>query len=809
MLTPTAQIVRPVGRIVEIGGRPVDLALSPDGNTAYVKDNRGLLLIDVAQGKLLQELPFPSGGGSMAGIALSPNQKRLYLTTAQDLLFEATLVDGRASWGRSLRIPGPNGGASHLVGVAVRQDGERAWVCASRSNSVVEVDLKSFSVLRTIPVGVAPFDVKLLRDGATLCVTNWGGSHPLPGDEAAMSSGSAVRVDAHGVASSGTVGWVDLAAGRQVAEVEVGLHPGDLELHPDGRRLLVANANSDTVTVLDVRDRRVLQQLRVATSDALRYAGASPNGLAVSSDGKTVAVALGGENAVIRCRFHAATGRLSIQDRFPTAWYPSAIALRQNRFVVVNTKGAGSRRVEPGAPKWGVKQFAGSVQIGSWSDRKLGGDTTLRDAARPADATVGGDPRIRHVVYIIKENRTYDQVFGDMAAGDGDPSLCIYGEDVTPNHHALARRFGLLDNYYCNGVVSADGHSWATEGNVTDHLERSFGGFTRSYTFGDDPLTYTRTGFIWDRVLDAGLTFRNYGEMDYAEPVPADSGFREIYRDFVSGSHRIAFRQNIGVTRLRRYSSRHYPGWNMKIPDVLRADVFLRELKEFERAGEFPNLTIIYLPSDHTSGLSPGAPTPRAQVADNDLALGRIVEGLSQSRFWERMCIFVNEDDPQDGFDHVDGHRSLCLVISPYSTGGVDSRFYNQTSVLGTTGELLGFPPATRFEALSPSLAPCLRGARNLTPFRALPNRVALDEMNLTPSRASNVERRWYSLSASLNFSRMDGADEDSLNRVLWHAARGRAPYPSTVAGSHGAGLARRGLRVDSPPTDEGNGDDR
>jgi len=229
-----------------------------------------------------------------------------------------------------------------------------------------------------------------------------------------------------------------------------------------------------------------------------------------------------------------------------------------------------------------------------------------------------------------------------MPEGNGDPELCVFGHEVTPNHHALAEQFVLLDNFYCNGVNSADGHSWVTEGNVTDHLEKSFGGFTRSYTWGDDPLTYSSSGFIWDNVLLHGLSFRNYGEMDYAEPVPKEATFENIYQDFIGKAGRMQFSQNIGIETLRRYSCPEYPGWNMKIPDLLRVEVFLRELKEYEQKGEWLNFIILYLPNDHTSGTSPGAPTPRAQVADNDLALGRAVEGITKSAFWPKTCIFVD-----------------------------------------------------------------------------------------------------------------------------------------------------------------------
>jgi len=344
-----------------------------------------------------------------------------------------------------------------------------------------------------------------------------------------------------------------------------------------------------------------------------------------------------------------------------------------------------------------------------------------------------GEPSVfDHVVYIIKENRSYDQLFGDLPRGNADPALCVFGRQVTPNHHALAEEFVLLDNYYCNGVLSADGHAWAMEGYATDYLEKSFGGFTRSYPFsGDDPLSFSPTGFVWDHVLLHGLSFRNYGEMGKTETRPPDAQFLDIFEDHKSHAGKISFEHTIQIETLRRYSCPDSPGWQLRIPDAIRADVFLKEFANYEKQGDWPNLVIIYLPSDHTSGTRPGGPTPRAQVADNDLAVGRIVERISQSRFWPKTCIFAIEDDPQAGFDHVDGHRSICLVASPYTKrGAVVSKFYNQTSVLHTMSRMFGVPPMNQMVALSPLMSDCFTSKPNWKPYQCRPNLNPIDEMN-------------------------------------------------------------------------------
>ena len=826
VVVATRQLLRPSGRSVEFEGRPIDLALGPDGGMLYAKDNRGLVAIDVDAGTVAQELPFPGKGegGSMHGIAVSSDGRRVWATTARNQLHMAAVGDdGRLGWARVVPLPGPEeDGAAHPCGIALSADERLAYVALSRNNSVGVVDLEAGTLDREIPVGVAPFDVVLGRDGQSLYVSNWGGRRPEDGERTAPSSGTPVLVDERGVASSGTVGKVDLELGAMVAEVATGLHPSDLVLGPDAGRLYVANANSDTVTILKVADGAFeeLDSINVRPDPTLPFGSAS-NALALAPDGETLYVANGGNNAVAVVDLNDDRDGGVVAGYLPTAWYPSALAVDPDsgRLHVANVKGLGSRSENRGpAEGRSVYNYLGTVQTvdppGAEAleamTAQVVADAQVPQALRAlerAEARAGVAPRavperlgepssFEHVVYVIKENRTYDQVLGDLPQGDGDPDLCLFGREVTPNHHALAEAFVLLDNFYCNGVLSADGHSWATEGNVTDHLEKSFGGFTRSYTFGDDPLTYSSSGFLWDNALLHGLSFRNYGEMDYAEPVPNEVTFKQIYDDFVAEAGAISFSQKIGVETLRRYSCPTFPGWNMSIPDVLRADRFLEELDAFEASGDFPNLSVVYLPQDHTSGTSPGMPTPEAHMADNDLSLGRIVEGISRSRFWPTTCVFIIEDDPQNGFDHVDGHRSVCFVVSPYTKrGAVVSEFYNQTAVLHTMERILGLPPMNQMDALSPLMTACFTNEPDLNPYRALPANVPLDRLNPPRAALDPDRRRWADASLAQDFQGFDRADEDTLNRILWHASRGPdAPYPTALAGPHGTGLKGRKL---------------
>jgi YVTN family beta-propeller protein len=818
-IVPTLQVLRPAGQSAEFGGRPVDLALSPDGKTLYVKDNRGLVVIETKGWKVRQELKFERGGGSMHGIKVNRDSSRVYATTAQNVLWEGQVspADRKVSWSRQIALPGPGGrGNSHACGVVLSPDDRTAYVCLSRNNSLGIIDLESGKLLKEISVGVAPFDVVLSPNAKEAYVSNWGGRHPMPGERTAKSSGTDTLVDERGIASSGTVSIVDLKKAQEIAQVQTDLHPSDLELSADGRMLYVANANSDTITVIDAAARRAVHTIGIRPDAALPF-GSAPNALALSKDGKTLYVANGGNNAVAVVALGKANEeKPQVKGFIPTGWYPGGVVTDGEHIYIANVKGLGSRKKNPGKQGWHVYWYLGTVnKVKIPSEKKLKNytaqvhaDTRVPQILRAWEKTQNpkkpvpvpeqvGDPSVfDHVVYVIKENRTYDQVFGGMAKGNSEPGLCIFGRKVTPNHHALAEQFVLLDNYYCNGVNSADGHSWSTEGNVTDHLEKSFGGFTRSYAWGDDPLNYSSSGFIWDNVILHGLAFRNYGEMDYAEPIPGKLTFKEIYEDFRSSRRQIKFSQNIGIENLRRYSCREYPGWNMKIPDVLRVEIFLKELKEYEKKGGLPDFVIVYLPQDHTSGTSPGSPTPRAHVADNDLALGRLVEGISKSRFWPKTCIFVIEDDPQNGFDHVDGHRSICLVISPYTKrGALVSNFYNQTSVLHTMELILGLPPMNQMDAMAPVMRECFSEKPDFKSYTAVENLIPLDEMNQQLARLNAKQQYWARKSLEQDFDIIDGPDDDTLNRILWHWAKGAdTAYPAHLAGAHATGLTRLNL---------------
>jgi len=807
--TPVGQMLRPYGRTLELSGRPVDAALSPDGRRLFVKDMGVLRVVDTAAWKQVQELPN-AGGASIYGMAVSRNGSRVFVTSSTDQLriYERE-SNGSYKLSFSIKLPGPKGaGNSFPCGVALSADERTAYVALSRNNTLGVVDLASAKVTREIPVGIAPYDVLLLNAGV-VAVTNQGGRHPKSGEETAPSAETPTPVNENGTAKTGSLSLVDLRQGRETAHIEVGLQP--TQVIRAGNALLVANANSDTLSVVDLPSRKRLRDV-VIKPDAKLPFGSMPCSIALSPDKKSAYVTLAGNNAL--AKLDLADPRLpKVAGFVPTGWYPVGVLPFANKLYVVNNKGVGSRtRRRPEAQGWNSHDHRGSVQwftapspatLKTLSGRvsNLGQYKSVLTAyerggpysgpAVPIPAKLGHSSVFKHVIYVIKENRTYDQIFGDMPQGDGDPRLCTFGRELSPNHHAIAEQFVLLDNYYCNGVLSADGHSWATEGNVTPYLDRAFGGFNRSYTFGDDPITYSSSGFLWDQFLGAGLSFRNYGEMDYAEPPAGADYFKQLAA--LKNNEKLVYEQKIGIARLRRYSSRDYPGWNMAIPDIVRMDRFLREFREFEANGQLPNLSIVYLPQDHFGG----PVTSAAHMADNDLAVGMLVEAVSKSRFWKETVIFINEDDPQNGYDHVDGRRSICLVVSPYTKRkAVVSDFYNQTSVLRTILHIFGLPPMNQRDASSPLMTNCFTIKPDFSPYQTIVPKTPVDQRPPSPTLPQAL---WAAAVRSIPMKQtgLKTAFHDELfNRAVWHEQKGvLTPYPFEWAGDHGRGLEKRKLK--------------
>ncbi len=815
-LLPSGQIVHPAGQIYFLGGRPVDLALSPDGTKAFVKNALWVQVVDVASWRLTQTLNYPADGASMHGIVTSKDGMHLYVTAARNQLYDYLIAtDGTLTWSRTITLAGGD-----PCGVAVSADGTRAYLCLGRGNALSVVDLVAGTELAEINVGVAPWDVALSPDGTMAYVSDWGGRHPVAGDLTGNATDTAVVVDNRGVGASGVVSFVDLTQNQEVAQVPTGLHPSDLELTPDGGTLYVANANSDTVTVIDTARRAVKETILVRPDPSLPF-GSDSDGLALSKDGQKLFVAAAGNNAIAVIELPNARHTNSlIQGFVPTDWYPGAVVADSNCVYVVNVKGAGSWSGDlfhylgtigkiPIPEPESLSKYTAQVQENCLLPRVLQTQAPARNGQSPLPVPkrVGEPSVFQHVLYIIKENKTYDNFFGDLPQGNGNSNLCLYPQSVSPNHHALATQYVLLDNYYCNGVLSADGHSWAVEGHSTDHIEKSFGGFARGYSLGTECLTFSSSGFIWNNALNHGLTFRNYGELGFGYPTPGSATWSQIYADFTNHAGQIHLAQYI-ISALLPYTSTNVPGWNLGIPDVVRAQGFIGELHAAESNGVWAALNVLYLPNDHTSGASPGFPTPLAQVADNDLALGQVVEAVTKSRFGSNTCIFIIEDDPQYGSDHVDGHRSICLIASPYTKRRQTvSTFYSQAGAVHTIEQILGLPPMNQHDAVGPLMSDCFTNAPDFTPYTALANNIPLDQMNPgTTAALDRQDRYWANKSRKMDLNKPDLINEDSFNRIIWHSVKGNLRYPSEFSGPHGKGLKRLGLALD--PTQKKDDDD-
>ena len=800
----TTQLIDPAGITVQFPGRPTDLAVSPSGELLAVKNKSDLVFLDISSRSILQVLPLATGGHTFAGIKWSADGKKVWTTDTRGYLRSAARQeDSTFVWADEFLLPGPSEADKNPYpgGLAIDESRGLAYVTLSRNNSLCILNLESGAIESQIPVGVAPYTV--LLHGNKAYVSNWGGRQPKEGDMTGPSSGSRVVVDPEtGIASTGTISVIDLSSRQVSTTIDVQLHPSGMVLSSNGAQLFVANANSDVISIIDTEASKVVKTLSSKPMPELPF-GSMPNALSLSPDEKTLYVANGGNNllAVIDL------DQEKVRGLIPTGWYPGAVQVSAdgNTIMVANTKGIGGRdstrvsardqggfnshdhmgsvsfidRPTPDELDAYTVQAATNMRLPKISQTmKL---SQVEEKLVPVPTKPGEKSVFKHVLYIIKENRTYDQVFGDLPQGNGDSTYCQFGREVTPNHHALAERYVLLDNTYCNGVLSADGHQWTNEGVVTDYIEKSFGGFVRSYPYdGDDALAYASSGFIWDYVLRAGLSFRNYGEFVQAKIEPQDATWTDIYNDYLNNTNHVSIQATTELHTLEPYIAPTFVGFPGSVPDVYRAREFIKELEEFEKTGDFPNFTIMLLPNDHTVGTREGFPTPRATVADNDLALGQIVEAVSKSRFWKETAIFVIQDDPQAGLDHVDGRRTVALCISPYTRRGeVISTHYNQNSFLRTIELILGLPPMTQFDMAATTMEGCFTDDADMTPYTALPNRIPLDEMNKQLSTLKGKELYFAKKSMEMPLDDIDQADENVFNRIIWHSIKGYdVPYP-------------------------------
>jgi YVTN family beta-propeller protein len=665
-------------------------------------------------------------------------------------------------------------GVRYPAGLALSPDGRMLYVAENLADSLAVVDLGSRRVVQRVATDRYPYGVLVAPNGAVY-VSNWGGWH--------VSTFAAV--------GDGTL--------RPAGRILVGRHPSALLLNARGNRLFVAMASTDRVVAVDLARGRVVGEL-LDPPPAGPGEGSTPNALALSANGERLFVAEGDANAVAVFDLTAsssgiptARGDDQLVGRIPAGWYPTALLARGDTLVVATGKGRGTRanpdgpspvaardRAQPAGPNTTLSQLGGSLMIVPLE--RL--DAALPSyAARVARANGWTEPRsarhryppFEHVIYVVKENRTYDQVLGDLTAADGDSALTLFGRAVTPNQHALAERFGIFDRFFVNAEVSADGHNWSMAAYTTDYLQKTvqphYSNRGRSYDYEgtnrgsipDDDVAEPARGYLWNLAQQKGITFRNYGEF----VVPSDADADDVLPPGYRGDKPF----------LAAHTNPRYAGYDLAIPDQRRADVWIAEHEEFARRGVMPALEIVRLPNNHTAGARAGSPTPRAMVADNDLALGRMIDALSHGPFWKSTVVFVLEDDAQNGPDHVDSHRSPMLVISPYTRTGVVHRFANTTDVIRTIEEILGLDALSHFDYFGRPLNDIWSDMPDLRPWSALSPSVSLTEKNPAGTPAARE-------SARLDLRIEDVADEDLFNRVLWHSVKGAAPYPGATRGA-------------------------
>ena len=880
-LLPSNQRVRPIGtRSLVNNGRLLSSTLSPDGTKlaalSWENFNGFLTIMDVRTGHIVQQLGTGSktdptiGDGAVAadGPLYSRDGKTLWFPQAADLVRFAVGPDGMASAPVVIPLHGVNGGALPS-GMALSPDGRELYVALNGNNTLGTIDTATNTLVKEIPVGIAPRQVVVV--GSKAFVSNEGGRTPAPGEFTNETDGTAVVASpSTGAAASGTVSVVDLAAQAETTQIKVGLQPTAEHLAADGT-LMVANSNADSVSLIDTRRERVTQTFNTNPLPGSTV-GSYPNAITMP-DANHILVSIGRDNALAVYRYNGPMSPVQYEGLLPTDWYPVNVEMDNalHQLVVTNDKGIGARGPQttiskgPGTnPATGHNTYndTGSVTVfSSPTERQLAGYTKqvftnndwnhllastslAKSNATPVavPARLGQPSKIKHVFLIVRENRTYDQVLGDIGKGTSDPTLAQFGAYVTPNAHSLASSFSLFDNFYDEGTLSADGHNWLMQADTNDYIEKQFGAFARSYPAqGGDALAYQRDGFLWNAAEKAGSTVKAFGEYNNFEslPTPAPT-WSQWYQDSqvlegkASGPLPVpesAQYTSSDMPSLNAIDDHAYPKFDLGIPDQYRADIWLQSFRQSEATGQLANLTLIWLPDDHTSGVGGGNPDPIAQVADNDLALGRIVSAISHSKFWGSSAIFANEDDTQDGTDSVDGHRSPMLIASPYARRGqLNDTYYTQLNLVKTIEQILGIAPMNQEDRAALPMFDAFTDTANNTPYETMPNQVPLTQgvtpaptpakaaaapttsapttsppttsapttsaptavlttpaPATVPAAALPVYQKWVKWSSHQSFSGAkaspDRANPRQLNRVDWYTTTGwTTPYPGDRA---------------------------
>lgn len=767
-LLPNGWKIAPAGRHLQLDDLPMEMIESKDGSTMIITNNGYskpvLSVIDLEHFYVRDRVRVDD---AWLGLEWNPDGTKLYSSAAAAGAIDVFNFE-KGALKKTASIPVTHERKESFVGgISLTPDGKRLYAVQVLGNLLSVVDTESQKETATLPLDAEPYGTLMAEDGKTLFVSLWGGARVLE---------------------------IDTESNSIRREIVVGEHPNSMVLSQDGHRLFVACASTNSVWGIDLREGKAVEQVSVALYPQAP-AGSTPTGLGLSPDGNTLLVAASDNNCVAVVDIsHPGSSRVT--GFIPTGWYPTAARYSRDgkRIYVLSGKGLTSGPNPRGGdePNYVAQLLLGTLsaidvpddkQLASYTktvyDLTPYSDSVRLTPARvpkhsPIPSKVGAPSPLKHVFYIIRENRTYDQVLGDLSQGNGDANLCLFCGEVTPNAHALAQQFVLLDNFYVDAEVSADGHSFSMGGYANDFIEKTWpmnyagrGGRYLTSGGGENRNAYGNiaappAGYLWDAAKRAGVSVRSYGEFGRrSEDEDDDPGHGEV---------------KAGVPGLEGIINPNYAPWNLKIPDSERVAVWIEEFHQFEQSNSLPQLSILYLPQDHTHGTHPGYPTPRAMVAENDEALGRVVEVISHSRFWKESAIFVLEDDAQDGPDHVDAHRSVGLIISPYTKRGVvDSTMLTTCGFLRTMELILGIEPMSQYDAAATPAFNSFQEKPNTKPFDRIPAQVRLDDLN-----AASVYGAAESM--AMDFSEPDRIPMRILNEVLWTSIRGTTMPPPVHA---------------------------
>ena len=777
--------VTPVGESIALSDMPLNVLLTPDGRYAIVAtsgyNNHELTVVDLEARK---RVATEAVRQSWFGLAADADRSRIWWAGGGSNVLHGFTRDGETL--RRVGDPEPGAEASSkdhfLGGLALSPDGQTLYSLDVDTGTIAAIDPATGAIRAQGSIGGRPYDVAIARNGSRLYVSDWAGRSVLAIDPASL---------------------------RVVDRIGVGEHPNQIVAHPDDDRLFVACASSNSVSVIDSGRGVVIETIATGLFPRAPE-GSTPDAVVVAPDGETLYVANADNNCVAVVDIEE-PGESAVEGFIPTGWYPTALAITlDGKDLLI---GVGQGKTAPNPPEGGARErlgrlltqervdieaelkraylkypYVGTLLEGSLTIVPVPDEETLArytetvyencpysddllsaapgPEGNPIPRAVGEPSPIKHVIYIIKENRTYDQVLGDIERGEGDPSLVMFGREVTPNHHKLAEEYVQLDNLYCNGHVSRDGHPWSTMAYNTDWIARDWMlTYSRREGIDDDDegnLATAPSGYLWDACARAGLSYRSYGE--YAGRVSTPEG-AVFFEGRVPGL--------VGHV-CPEYGIPIAPG--AVVRDTDKAETFLAEFRRFEAEDNLPRFIVMSLGEDHTSGTRPGAFTPQACVASNDLALGRIVEAVSKSKYWPETAIFVIEDDAQNGPDHVDSHRTVGLVASPYTRHGrLDSTQYQTVSMIRTMELILGLSPLSQFDAAATPMFAAFDAEPDTTPYEHEPARINLDAMNTRLSYGADR-------SMKMDFSEYDRVDDFELNEILWRAIKGPdAPLPPAV----------------------------